>query len=339
MFMKKIKNHLLLYPSLLLICSLAGSGLCQAIPANQQDLDNRVVAIVNDKKIMQQELMHEVNKNLLKYKKYGMNKSSPELLATMNKRVLNNMIDSKVLSQAIQQHKSPNFDAEAKEEFETFKSQFPNEENFHQYLRAKQLTEDTMLASLKYKLKVNAYLESKGILDIAPAEDEIRSKYEKQKETFKTEERVKVRHILIEFAEDADETTRKAAQQKAENILVKSQSGEDFAKLAEEHSDCQQSKSNGGELNFVKRGFMPPEFDKVAFSIEEKTTSEIVATQHGYHILQVLERKPAGYLSYDEARDFLGKYIENQEISKVRTAHVQQLRKQAKIQIFLDTEK
>jgi peptidyl-prolyl cis-trans isomerase C len=89
-------------------------------------------------------------------------------------------------------------------------------------------------------------------------------------------------------------------------------------------------------LGYIKRGFMPEEFDRVAFTIEKNTISEVVASRFGYHLLEVLEREPAGYLSYDDARKFIIKYIENKLMNKIRSEHIEQLRKQARIQIFLD---
>lgn len=204
------------------------------------------------------------------------------------------------------------------------------------YLRAKRLTEEDLLASLKYKVQVDAYLESQGILHFEPTEEEIRSFYEQSKENYKKKERVKVRHILILVEDGADSSEKEAARQKAADILKKIKSGQDFAKLAEEHSGCLRSNKQGGELSFVEPGFMPPEFDTVAFSLENGKTSDIVETKFGYHILQVLEKDPAGYHSLDQARGFIKKSLEMEHVNRLRTEHVQKLRQQAKIEIFLN---
>jgi len=66
--------------------------------------------------------------------------------------------------------------------------------------------------------------------------------------------------------------------------------GEDFAALAAEYSDDTGSGANGGDLGWAKRGAYVPEFDETVFTLPIGETSELVKTQFGYHIIQVIER-------------------------------------------------
>jgi len=67
--------------------------------------------------------------------------------------------------------------------------------------------------------------------------------------------------------------------------------GESFAELASLFSDDLGSGANGGELGWGKRGSYVPEFEAMAYSLEPGEISEIVETQFGYHILELLERR------------------------------------------------
>lgn len=68
--------------------------------------------------------------------------------------------------------------------------------------------------------------------------------------------------------------------------------GEDFAFLASLYSDDAASAENDGDLGWVKRGDLVPEFAEAAFELTEKgQISDIVKTEFGYHIIQFLERK------------------------------------------------
>jgi peptidyl-prolyl cis-trans isomerase C len=230
----------------------------------------------------------------------------------------------------------PDIEQKLKEELASQKKQYKTPEEFEQFLKAKHLSEDELLISLRRKLQMNAYLDSVGVLHFEPTEEEILSFYEQGKENFKKKEKVKVRHILVQVEKGSDQSKQDAARQKAENILKKIQAGQDFATLAEEQSDCLRSKKQGGELDFVERGFMPPEFDEIAFSIEKEKTSEVIKTKYGYHILQVLEKDPAGYLSVEQVRSYIKTYLEGERIGKLRSEHVDKLRKEAKIEIFLN---
>jgi peptidyl-prolyl cis-trans isomerase SurA len=66
--------------------------------------------------------------------------------------------------------------------------------------------------------------------------------------------------------------------------------GEDFAELASIFSDDGSAQS-GGDLGWQKRGTFVPEFEASAYNLEENEVSEIVETQFGYHLLQLLGRR------------------------------------------------
>ena len=75
------------------------------------------------------------------------------------------------------------------------------------------------------------------------------------------------------------------------NIKDKINNGEDFSFFAEKYSMDPGSKNNGGNLGWVKRGSLLKEFEEVTFTIKEKTISNPVETDVGFHILEVFERK------------------------------------------------
>tara|TARA_B100001115_G_C15839538_1_gene420524 strand:- start:685 stop:2013 length:1329 start_codon:yes stop_codon:yes gene_type:complete len=67
--------------------------------------------------------------------------------------------------------------------------------------------------------------------------------------------------------------------------------GEDFKTLAILYSDDIVSAKNGGELGYVNRGDLVPEFERAAFKLKEGEVSEIVVTKFGMHIIQLIDRK------------------------------------------------
>ena len=65
----------------------------------------------------------------------------------------------------------------------------------------------------------------------------------------------------------------------------------DFAMLARFYSEDTESAKHGGELGFVGRGQLVPEFADVAFNLNDpKKVSRIVETEYGYHIIQLIEK-------------------------------------------------
>ncbi|MAM05247.1 MAG: peptidylprolyl isomerase [Flavobacteriales bacterium] len=67
--------------------------------------------------------------------------------------------------------------------------------------------------------------------------------------------------------------------------------GEDFKVLAALYSDDQGSATNGGELGFVSRGDLVPSFERAAFRLKEGEISEIIKSQYGFHIVQLISRR------------------------------------------------
>lgn len=100
---------------------------------------------------------------------------------------------------------------------------------------------------------------------------------------------VDISHILMQV-NPSDESLQEAYT-KAVEIEKKLDEGADFAKLAEEYSEDPGSSERGGDLGFVSRGDLVKEFEEVAFALDEGEISDIVQSQFGFHIIQLLERQ------------------------------------------------
>lgn len=80
-------------------------------------------------------------------------------------------------------------------------------------------------------------------------------------------------------------------KEKLNSIRNRVLKGEDFSTLANLYSEDPGSMTKGGELGFVGRGELFPEFEAAAFSLKAKEISPIVKTEKGYHIIQMIERR------------------------------------------------
>lgn len=82
-----------------------------------------------------------------------------------------------------------------------------------------------------------------------------------------------------------------AAKEKAESIRKDILGGSDFSFQALLYSDDPGSSNNGGDLGWVKRGAFVPDFEAVAFRLKEGEISEIVETEFGFHIIQLIKKE------------------------------------------------
>ncbi len=94
-----------------------------------------------------------------------------------------------------------------------------------------------------------------------------------------------VRHILFIVEEGAEGQTRAAKKEQAGQVLRKIRSGEDFTELAILHSE-DVSASSGGEIGWLTKGHLVPEFEEVAFRLKAGEVSDIVESRYGFHIIK-----------------------------------------------------
>ena len=112
-----------------------------------------------------------------------------------------------------------------------------------------------------------------------------------------------MRHILIGVAPGADEAAQLAAEEEAAALLQRIRNGEDFAAIAQEHSDDPGSATNGGDLGWVERGVMVPPFEEAGFGLARGEVSDLVRTDFGFHIIQVTDVRGGSDADFDEVRD------------------------------------
>ncbi len=115
---------------------------------------------------------------------------------------------------------------------------------------------------------------------------EIEDYYQNNREKFGQPKRIKVRHILIRFDPKDSEAMAKA-RQKAESIREEAMKGKDFAQLAKQYSEDPGTKGQGGDLGYISRGQVVPEFEEAAFSLKVGAISNLIQTPYGFHILKV----------------------------------------------------
>lgn len=180
------------------------------------------------------------------------------------------------------------------------------------------------------------YLTKVVMEDVNVTDDDIRHHYDINKEKFSLPEQVSARHILIRVSSDAPEAEKKAAKDKAEEILHKLKEGEDFAKLAEEFSDDPGSKTKGGDLGFFSKGKMVKAFEDAAFSMKPGEMSGIVETNFGYHIIKVEDYKEGRTRPIKEVKEQIREQLKNNFAKSKAEEFITSAAKEAGMEIYTD---
>jgi parvulin-like peptidyl-prolyl isomerase len=101
-------------------------------------------------------------------------------------------------------------------------------------------------------------------------------------------DQVRASHILLMYEgsmRSSNNRSKESALTEIAALKDRVDAGEDFAGLAQEHSDCPSSQQ-GGDLGMFGRGMMVGEFEDAVFDLDVGATSGVVETPFGYHLIQ-----------------------------------------------------
>jgi peptidyl-prolyl cis-trans isomerase C len=144
------------------------------------------------------------------------------------------------------------------------------------------------IEKIRSQLAQQMFIESK--IKSSLTETKIKNEYNNLKKEFTGQKKVKTSHILVEDEKLANE------------IKSKLNKGGDFASLAKEHSNDPDSKVKGGDLGYVTKGMLVPEYENFAFSAKKGEISTPIKTQFGYHIIKIEDIQDLKMPSYEEAK-------------------------------------
>lgn len=155
---------------------------------------------------------------------------------------------------------------------------------------------------------------------------EARQHYKDNIKQYSTPEQVRASHVLLETSGKDEAEVRK----QAEGLLARIKKGADIAAIAKEYSDDQGSKDKGGDLGYFGRGQMVKEFEDVAFSLKPGQISDLVKSQYGFHIIKVVDKKPA------ETQPFTK--VQNQIVEQLKWQRAQARAEELSKQIALEID-
>ena len=123
-------------------------------------------------------------------------------------------------------------------------------------------------------------------------EADVEKYYTEHASEFETPRQVRAAHLLVAVPQTGGSEAEDKARAKVADVIRRAKAGEDFGKLASEVSEDPGSKAKGGELGWVKKGEMVPQFEEALFGLKRGEISpEPVRTPFGYHAIKVFEIK------------------------------------------------
>lgn len=291
-----------------------------------------VVAEVKKTKITRAQLEAEMGRLV---KRIGI---APEQLTADQKSSLewyaiNDLVDKQIVTSSLSKEQSAEIGTAVDQRLEGIRKQFGSKEAYDKALQGEGMTEAEIRADMGHEAGMAKLLESNspGALQASP--EEISEFYKNNAQLWKAQEQVRARHILIRTEPTASIEQIAEAKKTAEAALARVNKGEDFAKVAAEVSQDPGSKDRGGELPPFGKGQMVPAFEQVAFSTAVGKTSKVFKSDFGFHFLQVLDKRGARTVPFEEVSERIGQAVVAQKRTEATRKLMTELKSKAAAKI------
>jgi peptidyl-prolyl cis-trans isomerase C len=249
--------------------------------------------------------------------------------------VLDQLIGYKVLLQESRVRKVVISDGEVDARINQIREQFPDEAEFAKMLAARSLTLEQVKSDARHDMEISKLIDGEIAAKIAVTAEQLNDFYTKNPDQFKEGDSVRASHILIGVPKGADATAKAQARTQAEDVLKEVKAGKDFAALAKQHSADPGSAANGGDLGFFQQGQMVGPFNDAAFSLAPGSTSDLVETEFGFHIIKVAEKKAGRTIPLEEVKPQVEQYLQQMNRQQQTEAFVNTLKAKGKIEVLI----
>jgi parvulin-like peptidyl-prolyl isomerase len=275
--------------ALTLVLLVIGTAVAVAVTMGMQR-GTAVAATVNGEVIYARELDGEVT---MVAKQYGIDLAKADgaqQRQEISRVILDQLIEQRLVMQEARSRNAMPTEVQVEFQLQQIKRNFPTEADFATALAQRNLT----LAALKDRLRANVAVRNLmgKVAPVTVSDAEVEQYFRTHRSEFDRPEQVHVKHILL------------ATESEARLVLARlRRGGESFDALALQYSKDPGSRQKGGDLGFVNRGQLVPEFEQAAFSLQPKQISDIVKTQFGYHLIMLLERRPPQPANLEQSQD------------------------------------
>jgi peptidyl-prolyl cis-trans isomerase SurA len=253
-----------------------------------------IIAVVGREPIMASEVAAQMQLVAIQR---GIRPENQEDLERFQREILEQMISERLF--LIEARKDTSIRVTAEEVEQTLDehiantaAQFDSEEEFLEQLSREGLTLRNYKKRLRPEVQsqlLKQRLIAKKLSKISVSKQEVYTFYDKFKDSIPDQpEAIRLAHILITFQPSG--ATEDSVRELAEKIRKNASGGADFATLAVTHSTG-PSALMGGDLGFISRDDVVPEFGRVAFNLSPGDISGVVRTQFGLHIIKCEEIK------------------------------------------------
>ncbi len=180
---------------------------------------------------------------------------------------------------------------------------------------------------LRYRV-INIAVGSK----VAVSDKEVQEYYERHLKTGSNTQ-VRASHIFIAIPDGADAAAVKEKEDAATKLLERAKAGEDFAKLATEHSQDPATRAEGGDLGHFGKGMLPKPIEEMVFSMRVGEVRGPVRADRGFHVIKLIDRKVKDAQPLTDVKEELRNQLRQKEMERQTKNFVTELRKKTLVEV------
>jgi peptidylprolyl isomerase len=159
-----------------------------------------------------------------------------------------------------------------------------------------------------------------------PSEEEIKQFYEANKVQLIAPAQFHLAQIFLPAAENLSQEKADEARKKITELSAKlGKSGAEFAKLAKEYSAHKASADKGGDLGWFSEEQMVPEMRRAVAGLNKGEVSQPIKSAEGWHLVKLLDKKPAGPRPLADIRANLVVAMRNRKAQELERAYLEAL--------------
>jgi parvulin-like peptidyl-prolyl isomerase len=280
--------------------------------------------VVNGEKIEDSAIKQEVERLRPDYERVFADQNPKERETQLLDWSKENVIERILINQEAQTNGQTIPPDEIESALAKLKEQYADEEQLYKDFDAED--DEKIKKDIEMQMRVEQTLH-KICEDVSkPSKAAVQEYYEKNKERYKTGERVRVAHIVKYVNWQTDEETAYREISAAHDEL---KNGTPFEAVVDKYTDCADS---GGDLGFVSRGQMVEEFEDVVFNLGEGQISDVFQSRFGFHVAKVYAREPAMVPNLEDIKDQVKEALTEQMRSEAIDAFIDELKGKAKIE-------
>lgn len=166
---------------------------------------------------------------------------------------------------------------------------------------------------------------------VSVTDADIKAYYDKNRSQFLRAKLFKASHIFVKVDPGETAESKELKRQKAEKLLERAKSGEDFYNLAYYESD-DRSRYVGGSLGSFHANQMVPEFSNVMQKMKPGDVAGPIKTLYGYHIVKLDDVQPEKQMSFEESADNIRTRLTEERRTGLYEAWMDSLRKKYPLQ-------